>query len=48
MEGKKDSSQSITAMEAHAAASPWDDSQYGAVDLETGKATLQLQLRGTR
>jgi hypothetical protein len=48
MEGKKYSSQSITAMEAHAPASLWDDSQYGAADLEAGKATLQVLLRGTR
>jgi hypothetical protein len=48
MEGKKDSSQSITAMEAHAPAGLLDDSQCEAADLEAGKATPQVQLRGTR
>lgn len=48
MEGTKDSFQSTTAMEAHAPGSLWDESQYGAVDLETGKLPLQVQLRGTR
>jgi hypothetical protein len=48
MEGKKDSSQSITVMEAHAPAGLWDVSQYEAVDLEAGKGTLIVQLTGTR
>ena len=48
MEGKKDSSQSIIVMEAHAPASLWAVSQCGAVDLEAGKATVYVQPGGAR